>query len=140
VIAEAPARTVVVGHVAGGLLEVGHEAAPLEDLGQDVRGLLTGEVHTAEPVLDYLQDLVNATRSGRWFLQGLSPRAAIALRRAAQARALIEAMKLFNPFAAMAMNPGAGTAPPKSNSGPAQAPSKEWRRRRRPTMPTPAPR
>ncbi len=36
-----------------------------------------------------------------------------------------DAMKLFNRFAAMAMNPGAGTAPPKQNSGPTQAPSKD---------------
>jgi polyhydroxyalkanoate synthesis repressor PhaR len=37
-----------------------------------------------------------------------------------------DAMKLFNPFAAMAMNPGAGTTPPKPNSAPpAQAPSKD---------------
>ncbi len=38
----------VVGHVAGALLEVRHEPAPLEDLGQQVRGLLTGQVHPAE--------------------------------------------------------------------------------------------
>jgi polyhydroxyalkanoate synthesis repressor PhaR len=37
----------------------------------------------------------------------------------------IDAMKLFNPFAAMAMNPGAAAAPPKQNSAPAQAPSKD---------------
>jgi polyhydroxyalkanoate synthesis repressor PhaR len=36
-----------------------------------------------------------------------------------------DAMKLFNPFAAMAMNPVAGAAPPKQNSAPAQAPSKD---------------
>jgi polyhydroxyalkanoate synthesis repressor PhaR len=36
-----------------------------------------------------------------------------------------DAMKLFNPFAAMAMNPGAAAAPPKQNSAPAQAPSKD---------------
>lgn len=48
------------------------------------------EVHTAEPVLDYLQDLVNATRSGRWFLQGLSPRAALAVVRAAKAQAYLQ--------------------------------------------------
>jgi MoxR-like ATPase len=48
------------------------------------------EVHTAEPVLDYLQDLVNATRSGRWFLQGLSPRAALAVVRAAKAQAFLQ--------------------------------------------------
>ena len=36
-----------------------------------------------------------------------------------------DAMKLFNPFAAMAMNPGAGAAPPKQNSAATQAPSKD---------------
>ena len=46
-------------------------------------------VHVAEPLLDYVQDLMAATRSGRWFLQGLSPRAGIALMRAARAQALI---------------------------------------------------
>ncbi|MCZ2407299.1 MAG: AAA family ATPase [Burkholderiales bacterium 68-12] len=46
-------------------------------------------VHASAPLLDYVQDLIAATRSGRWFLQGLSPRAGIALVRAAQAQALI---------------------------------------------------
>lgn len=46
-------------------------------------------VHTADPLLDYVQDLITATRSGRWFLQGLSPRAGIALLRAAKAQALL---------------------------------------------------
>ncbi|MEZ5646520.1 MAG: MoxR family ATPase [Burkholderiaceae bacterium] len=47
------------------------------------------EVHTADPLLDYLQDLVRATRSGRWFVQGLSPRAALAVIRAAKAQAYL---------------------------------------------------
>ena len=47
------------------------------------------KVHTAEPVLEYLQDLIAATRSGRWFLQGLSPRAALAVVRAAKAQAFL---------------------------------------------------
>jgi MoxR-like ATPase len=47
------------------------------------------EIHTAEPLLNYVQDLIAATRSGRWFLQGLSPRAGIALVRAAKAQALL---------------------------------------------------
>jgi MoxR-like ATPase len=47
------------------------------------------EVHAADPLLNYVQDLVAATRSGRWFLQGLSPRAGIALVRAAKAQALL---------------------------------------------------
>ena len=35
------------------------------------------QVHAAEPLLNYVQDLIAATRAGRWFLQGLSPRAGI---------------------------------------------------------------
>ncbi len=46
-------------------------------------------VHASAALLDYVQDLISATRSGRWFLQGLSPRAGIALVRAAKAQALI---------------------------------------------------
>jgi len=51
--------------------------------------LAVAEVHTAEPVLEYLQDLVAATRSGRWFAQGLSPRAALAVVRSAKAQAYL---------------------------------------------------
>lgn len=47
------------------------------------------QVHAAEPLLNYLQDLIAATRSGRWFLQGLSPRAGIAIMRAARAQAFL---------------------------------------------------
>jgi MoxR-like ATPase len=47
-------------------------------------------VDAAPAVLDYLQDLVDASRSGRWFAQGLSPRAALAILRAARASALVD--------------------------------------------------
>ena len=46
-------------------------------------------VHAADPLLHYIQDLLAATRNGQWFTQGLSPRAGIALLRAAKANALI---------------------------------------------------
>ena len=46
-------------------------------------------VHVSEALLDYLQALIGATRSGRWFVDGLSPRAGIAVLRAAKARALL---------------------------------------------------
>ena len=46
-------------------------------------------VHVADALLDYVQDLIAATRSGQWFLQGLSPRAGIAVLRAARAQALL---------------------------------------------------
>ena len=48
------------------------------------------KVHAAEPLINYLQDLIAATRSGRWFLQGLSPRAGIAVMRAARAQAFLD--------------------------------------------------
>ena len=47
------------------------------------------QVHASDALLDYLQTLVAATRSGQWFVEGLSPRAAIAVLRAAKARALM---------------------------------------------------
>ncbi len=46
-------------------------------------------VHVSEALLDYLQALIAATRSGQWFVEGLSPRAGIAILRAAKARALL---------------------------------------------------
>jgi MoxR-like ATPase len=46
-------------------------------------------VHASDALLDYLQALIAATRSGAWFIEGLSPRAGIAVLRAAKARALL---------------------------------------------------
>jgi MoxR-like ATPase len=48
------------------------------------------QVHASDALMDYLQALIAATRSGQWFVEGLSPRAAIALLRAAKARALMD--------------------------------------------------
>ena len=46
-------------------------------------------VHASDALLDYLQAVIAATRSGRWFVEGLSPRAGIAVLRAARAHALL---------------------------------------------------
>jgi MoxR-like ATPase len=46
-------------------------------------------IHASEALLDYLQSLIAATRSGEWFVEGLSPRAGIAVLRVAKARALM---------------------------------------------------
>lgn len=46
-------------------------------------------IHASDALLDYLQALIAATRSGAWFVEGLSPRAGIAVLRAAKARALL---------------------------------------------------
>ncbi len=47
------------------------------------------QVFASDSLLDYLQALIAASRSGRWFVEGLSPRAGIAILRAARARALL---------------------------------------------------
>jgi MoxR-like ATPase len=47
-------------------------------------------VHAGGALLDYLQALIAATRSGQWFVEGLSPRAGIAVLRAAKAHALMD--------------------------------------------------
>ena len=62
-------------------------------------------VHVSEPLLAYVQDLIAATRSGRWFLQGLSPRAGIALVRAAKAQALISGRDYVAPDDVQAILP-----------------------------------
>ncbi len=47
------------------------------------------QVHASDALLDYLQTLIASTRSGQWFIEGLSPRAGIAVLRASKARALM---------------------------------------------------
>ncbi len=60
----------------------------------DPEGVLAAQkavqaVHASDALLDYLQSLIAATRSGQWFVEGLSPRAGIAVLRVAKARALM---------------------------------------------------
>lgn len=43
------------------------------------------KVHASAALLDYVQDLIEATRRGKWFEHGLSPRAGLAWLRAAKA-------------------------------------------------------
>jgi len=64
-------------------------------------------VHAADPLLDYVQDLMAATRSGQWFVQGLSPRAGIAVLRVAKARALLNARDYVAPDDVRAILPQA---------------------------------
>ena len=80
-------RELLSGHGRRDMLETLPAMLSVQDLTALQHAV--GQVHVAEPLLDYVQDLISATRSGRWFLQGLSPRAGIALMRAARAQALI---------------------------------------------------
>ena len=76
-------------------------------------------VHTADAVLDYLQDLIQATRSGRWFVQGLSPRAALAVVRAAKAQAYLKGRDYVAPddIAAILPQTAAHRLVPVSDAG-----------------------
>ena len=58
-----------------------------EQLGQLQAAVL--QVHASDALLNYVQDLIAASRSGQWFLQGLSPRAGVCIVRAAKAQALL---------------------------------------------------
>ena len=62
-------------------------------------------VHAAGPLLDYVQDLIAASRNGQWFVQGLSPRAGIAVLRAAQAQALLSGRNYVAPDDVQAILP-----------------------------------
>jgi len=84
---------------------------------QQVRPLLDGAaltalqaevetVHVAEPLLDYVQDLVQHSRSHAAFAHGLSPRAALALVRAARAWAFIDGRNHVVPDDVQAVLPG----------------------------------
>ncbi len=54
-------------------------------------------VHVADSLLDYVLALIHATRDGRWFAQGLSPRAGLSLLRLARARALVMGRQHVSP-------------------------------------------
>jgi MoxR-like ATPase len=81
-------------------LESTLSAIELQSLQQKVM-----DIHAADPLLDYVQELVAATRSGRWFLQGLSPRAGIAVVRAAKAQALLSGRDYVAPDDVQAILP-----------------------------------
>ncbi|MBT9494039.1 MAG: AAA family ATPase [Paucibacter sp.] len=55
------------------------------------------EIHASAALLDYLQALIAATRSGEWFAEGLSPRAGLGVLRAARARALLDGRDFVSP-------------------------------------------
>ena len=62
-------------------------------------------VHASDALLNYIQDIMAATRSGKWFIQGLSPRAGIALLRVAKAQALLSGRDYVAPDDVQAVLP-----------------------------------
>ena len=65
------------------------------------------QVHCADALLDYLQDIIAATRNGVWFEYGLSPRAGIAVLRLARAQALLQGRDYVAPDDLQAILPPA---------------------------------
>ncbi|MDP1900953.1 MAG: MoxR family ATPase [Rubrivivax sp.] len=65
------------------------------------------QVRASEPLLDYLQALIAASRSGAWFSAGLSPRAGIAVLRVARARAMMAGRDYVAPDDVQAILPQA---------------------------------
>ena len=64
-------------------------------------------VHASDALLDYLQALIAASRSGQWFVDGLSPRAGISVLRVAKARAMMAGRDYVAPDDVQAMLPQA---------------------------------
>ena len=58
---------------------------------------LVGRVHVADPLLDYAQNLLDATRRAGEFAEGLSPRAGLSLLAAARAWALLHGRDMVLP-------------------------------------------
>ena len=80
------------------------DAATLLRMQQEVR-----DVHRAEPLLDYLQQLVIHTRNRADLRLGLSPRAGLGLMRAAQAHAYLEGRRAVLPEDVQAVLPAVVT-------------------------------
>jgi len=64
-------------------------------------------VSASDALLDYLQALIGATRDGRWFVDGLSPRAGIGILRVARAKALMAGRNYVAPDDIQAILPQA---------------------------------
>jgi MoxR-like ATPase len=96
-------RTLLAGHDRRELVDALPAVLTPADLKAAQAAVLA--IHAADPLLNYVQDLIAATRSGRWFLQGLSPRAGIALVRAAKAQALLAGRNYVAPDDVQAILP-----------------------------------
>jgi MoxR-like ATPase len=96
-------RELLMGHDQRDIVERLPSLLTLAELQQLQQQVLS--VHAAAPLLDYAQDLIAATRNGQWFLQGLSPRAGIAMVRAAKAQALLSGRDYVAPDDVQAVLP-----------------------------------
>ncbi len=71
--------------------------------------MAAAELHVAEPVLDYIQSLIKATRMHAGLRAGLSPRAGLALIQTARAYAFINGQSFCSPDSVKAVFPSLAT-------------------------------
>jgi MoxR-like ATPase len=83
---EAEERLLLQGDTKGLIPELSAELSPLEV--REIQGCVEA-VHAAPPILEYILDLLRATRESGEFLLGLSPRAGLGLLRAARSHAFL---------------------------------------------------
>lgn len=92
---------------AGGRREHVDELAPLLEPGQlPALQQEAAAVHAAEPLIDYIQALIEATRRDSAYRHGLSPRAGLALLAAARAWAYLAGRDMVLPDDVQAVLPG----------------------------------
>ncbi len=96
-------RELLHGHDRRELVQALQGLLSAQELEQLQREVLA--IHTSDALLNYVQDLIAATRSGQWFLQGLSPRAGIAIVRAAKAQAMLSGRDYVAPDDVQAILP-----------------------------------
>jgi MoxR-like ATPase len=96
-------RELLAGHDRRDMVDALPSLLSIDEL-QTLQRLVL-DIHASDPLLNYVQDLIAATRSGRWFLQGLSPRAGIAVLRAAKAQALLSGRNYVAPDDVQAILP-----------------------------------
>lgn len=66
---------------------------------------IAARLHVSNVLIDYVQRLIDASRNGQWFAEGLSPRAGLALLAAARAWALLAARDYVLPDDVQAVLP-----------------------------------
>ncbi len=96
-------RELLIGHDRRDLVSALPGLLSAPELQQLQRDALA--IHAADALLNYVQDLIAATRSGQWFLQGLSPRAGISIIRAAKAQAMLSSRNYVAPDDVQAILP-----------------------------------
>ncbi|MCX7226467.1 MAG: MoxR family ATPase [Burkholderiales bacterium] len=96
-------RELLVGHDRRALLDALPSLLDSAELKALQQRVLT--VHASAPLLDYVQDLIAATRNGQWFVQGLSPRAGMAVLRTARAQAMLSGRDYVAPDDVQAILP-----------------------------------